>query len=182
MDRSQEKIINLSKTKLIFLLVGSLAFVALGAWIFTADNQNTELLPKLASMTLAQGIGLFTILFFGVCTLFAIKKLFDNKPGLVINPEGIIDNSSGSSLGFIPWDDVIGVDQYQIERQKFVSILVSDPHKYAERGNSLQRMAHRANINLCGTPIVISANSLQVNHEQLLKLIGNHYEAIVTTD
>ena len=110
-----------------------------------------------------------------MCGFVGIKKLFDKSPGLVLNSEGILDNSSGLSAGVIPWSEVVDIREYQVQKQKFVSIHVQDPEKYANNGNALKRMANRANIKMCGTPINISANSLKIGYEELLETIQEYY-------
>lgn len=176
MQSLEERIIELSKVKIVLLLLGAIIFVVVGAWFLTWDAQTIENACRFNSPTLAYGIGVFSMLFFGLCGLVGIKKLFDKSPGLVLNSEGILDNSSGLSAGLIPWSEVVDIEQYQVRTQKFVSIHVKDPGKYANIGNALKKMANRVNIKMCGTPINISANSLKIGHEYLLKTIQEYYQ------
>ncbi|HYC86908.1 MAG TPA: STM3941 family protein, partial [Chryseosolibacter sp.] len=85
----QERIeIKVSKKKAVFALLGSVAFVVVCAWLIgTADDQ-TRYNP--AVMRTVAYIG---IAFFGIAGLYVFYKLFDSKPGLIIDSEGIFDNS-----------------------------------------------------------------------------------------
>lgn len=103
------------------------------------------------------------------------KEAILYSPGLIISSDGIVDNSSGVSVGEIPWTEVIGIEENKIQSQKFISIKVSDPLKYANKGNVLRRMSNRANIKICGTPVNISVNSLKIGHNELLEIITEYY-------
>ena len=109
----EEIIIPLSKTKIVFITVGSILFVALGFWILSIvdeQNQNTAVFEK--------SIGIVSIGFFGICTIYGFLKLFDNKPGLVIRSDGFIDNSSAiAGETIISWHMVteIGTTKYNFK-------------------------------------------------------------------
>ncbi len=177
MSSLEEKIIYLSKVKIIALILGSIIVVVLGAWFLSLDAQSIESSRRFNSPTLVYGIGIVSIVLFGLSGLFGIKKLFDKSPGLILNSEGILDNSSGLSAGLIPWSEVMDIGEYQVQKQKFISIHVQDPEKYANNGNALKRMANRANIKMCGTPINISANSLKIGYKELLDVIQEYYRS-----
>jgi len=172
----EEKVIELSKVKIILITLGAITFVLLGVWFFSLDAETIESQRRFNSPTLVYGIGFISIVFFGLCGLFGIKKIFDKSPGLVVSSDGILDNSSGISAGIIPWSEVVSIGEYQVQKQKFISIQVTDPEKYANNGNALKRMANRANIKICGTPINISANSLKINYRELLETITEYYQ------
>lgn len=172
----EDKVVELSKTKTRLIFFGSLLFVALGSYFLTLDRDAFESLRRFNSPTLVYGIGLISILFFGAVGLFAFKKLFDKAPGLVINSEGLIDNSSAVSLGVMPWADISSVDQMEIMGQKFICIFFEDPQKYLGRGNFLQKRVHHMNMAMCGTPATISANTLQADFPYLYCSIKTAFE------
>lgn len=176
MEQSNNKIIELSTAKLILIILGSAAFGLLGIWMLSHDAQEIESSREYNSTLFVYGIAWIAIAFSGLCGFIGIKKLFDNKPGLIISDVGIEDNSSGFSVGLIPWEDVTGISEYQVQSQSFVSILVADPDKYAVRGNLIRRMANRTNIKMCGTPLNISSNSLKISHNELLTVLTSYYQ------
>ena len=55
-------------------------------------------------------------------------------------------------------------------------ILLKNPDKYIEMGNTLKRNLNKVNFKLCGSPIAITSNALQINFDELLK-ISNEYLA-----
>src|SRR5665647_1362036 len=99
--------IQLSKSKLTLLSLGSIIFVGLGVWFVT--NPPKESIPFFSNPTVLFIVGLASILFFGLVGFFIFKKLFDNSPGLIISAEGVFDNSSGVSAGFVPWTDIVEI-------------------------------------------------------------------------
>ena len=176
MNSSDEKIIALSKTKLILLVAGSCIFVAGGLWMLSISAAEVESHRRYNDPLFVHGVGIVAALFFGLCGLVGIKKLFDKKPGLVFNNHGIISNSSGVSAGLIPWSEISGFDIYEVHKQKMLVILLKNPDKYIEMGNTLKRNLNKVNFKLCGSPIAITSNALQINFDELLK-ISNEYLA-----
>ncbi|TXE14915.1 hypothetical protein ES692_17615 [Psychroserpens burtonensis] len=174
---NKEIIIPLSKTKILLLFIGAMAFVIFGIWFLNDPEKfaNTSYRPR--SSDFIQIVGIVAVIFFGICGMFAFKKLFDKKNGLVINDKGIIDNSSGTSVGLIKWSDIIGIGIAQVHSQKFIMLEVSNPEYYIGlKKNKIGKMAMRANYDKYGSPISISANSLKTNFTELQSMIEKKFE------
>lgn len=174
MSPIDEKVIELSKNKIILLILGSCVFVALGAWLLSLDETTIQAQRQFSNPLLVHGIGLVSIVFFGACGAFGIKKLLDKKPGLVFNNSGVIDNSSGVSAGLIPWSEITGAEIYEIHKQKMLIIKVRNPQKYIERGGTLKQTLNKANHKMCGSPIAITSNALKINFSELLELFNQY--------
>lgn len=174
MDSGDEIIIELSKTKIVLLLLGASAFVAAGIWMFSLDDASIQSQRRFNDPLYVHGLGLVSIVFFGLCGLFALKKLFDNKPALVFNNSGIVDNASSVSAGFIPWSEVVGAEIFEIQKQKMLIIMVRDPQAYIARGSSLKRALNKANYNMVGSPISISSHALAINFSELVSLFDQY--------
>ncbi|HYR11299.1 MAG TPA: STM3941 family protein [Longimicrobium sp.] len=164
-----ERVIELSKIKLVMVIAASLFMAAMGLWFFTASRRGSfsGMPGRFGRTWLIHGVGAGAFLFFAVCTLYAIAKAFDRKPGLVLGPTGIVDNSSAVAAGFIPWSEVTGVEIFQLGGQKMLVVRVADPEKYISRGNPLKRALNRANTGMCGSPVVISPNALRISFHEL---------------
>lgn len=117
-------------------------------------------------------IGILAVVFFGILGLLAVKKLFDRKPGLVLNNEGIVDNASFLAAGMIPWSDVVGSQIFEVQSQRILIIKVNDPQKYFERGNSLKRAFNKGGYN--GNPIGIPAIALKISFSELATLFDQY--------
>jgi len=66
--------------------------------------------------------GYASIIFFGLCTVFLIRKLPDTKPGLVIDSTGLFDNSGALSAGLILWEDIENISVLEIHKQKLLML------------------------------------------------------------
>jgi hypothetical protein len=163
-----------SKKKIILVLLGTIIVVALGIlFAIMPDVFETRRYGLLT--TRVAGIG--CILIFGFCCIASVKKLFDKKVGLVIDSNGITDNSSGTSVGYIPWKDIIGIEIFIIHGQKIIAILVNNPDEYISRQKNLFRQKTLEwNYNLCGSPISLSANTLICKHNELERILREQYE------
>jgi hypothetical protein len=157
-------VIELSKTKVTLLVVGSALFVALSVWMLARGGSVVAMTAAIAGL-----------LFFGLCGAVGIKKLFETKAGLIINRRGIHDSSSGVAAGFIPWSDIEGFSMFVIHNQKMVVVKVVDPEKYIAIGGSLRQTLNRANFKLCGSPLAISANTLKIKFDDLLRVLNESH-------
>jgi hypothetical protein len=174
MSAIDENIIELSKKKILLLILGSCAFVVLGAWLLSLDEATIQSQRRFDNPLLIHGAGLVSIVFFGACGVFGIKKLFDKKAGLIFNSSGIVDNSSGVSAGLIPWSEILGAEILEIHKQKMLIIKVRNPQKYIERGGTLKQALNKANHKICGSPIAITSNALRINFSELLSLFNQY--------
>lgn len=165
--------IPLSKTKLVLRGVGAIVFAILGVWIFVSADQNAQYDPLVA-----RAIGTLTFLVFGISTFLIIKKMFKKEIGLAIDNEGILDNTSSSSVGLIRWQDVQKTEVISINSVKFLLIYVSNPDFYI-RGNKAQKLMLSQIYSMQNTPICISSKSIQCSFKNMQKLIEdaiNNYQ------
>lgn len=117
---------------------------------------------------------MIAILFFGGAGIISIKKLFSRKPGLVFNNLGIIDNSSGVSLGTIPWAEIIGAKITEVHHHQFLLIMVKNPQKYIEWGGPLKQVLNKKSYEMFGSPISIAVSTLKTDLPELLALFEEY--------
>ncbi len=159
--------IQLNKSKLLFSILGSIVFVLLGIWMMIeAPNGDSSSFFKIPVLMFL--VGLICVVFFVFVCIVALRKLFSKKPGIVINHEGIMDNSTGFSVGFVSWKDIEQIQPSQVVLQKFLLIMVSNPNDYINReSNKLKQRALRTNLVRYNTPIIISNNTLKTDFTSL---------------
>lgn len=145
----------MGKGKLWMLAFGCLVFIVIGSWIFSEYlNEN---------MTLFYGIvGLACILLFAACLIYFIRKLFDHSPAIVIDSEGILDNSSYIAGGLIRWDDILNIELYQLAGQKMIGIQLKDPDSYLAGRQGLKRQLMKINQGIVQAPINIAQSALRM--------------------
>ena len=163
---SEQIIIPLSRKKLAFMIVGATGFVAVGVWLYMQAGE-----PHNGNPLFMQVVGVVCSIFFGACALYGVIKLFDSSPGLVIDAEGIIDNASGVSAGRIPWADITSIDLRAVQKQRLLTVNVLDPDKYIQQAAPLKRALVALNARYFGSPIQIASNALQINTDELLKVL-----------
>ena len=103
-------------------------------------------------------------------------QFFDSKPGLVLSPDGINDNSSGVSAGLIPWSEIVSINITSLHSQKFLTFIVENPEKYAEQGSYLKRKMDAANLKYFDSPIQISSNALKMDFQELTEIVNQYYD------
>ncbi|MGZ3882819.1 MAG: STM3941 family protein [Bacteroidia bacterium] len=167
---SEPVIIALSKKKILLMLTGSLAFVAIGVWFIVKPPVVHH--AVFGNPTLIFSAGIASVLFFGLCAVMLLRKLPDTTPGLVIDEAGLNDNSSGVAAGQIPWSDIDSFSVVEIQKQKIILVHVKHPQTYIERqSGSFKRKAMALNNKLYGTPVSITSNGLNIGFEELRAIL-----------
>lgn len=164
-------IIPLSKTKGILLLFGAIAFVAMSIWMWPSADSQTRFNPLEMKVVAVAGVS-----FFGLCALYGFYKIFDMRPGLIIDAQGILDNSSAIAAGQIRWDEITGWHVSEIAGQRMVTIEVVDPQRFVDRGNFISRKLNSANTKMTGSPINISSVSLRIGFDELVQTLNEAFE------
>ncbi|WP_421754628.1 STM3941 family protein [Croceimicrobium sp.] len=167
--------IQLSKTKILLLLIGASVFVVLGVLFIMNPEQFKSLLFRNAETIRIAGIA--AIAFFGLCLVFIARKLFDKKVGLTIDQNGITDNSNATSVGLIEWDDITDIGIVQVASTKILMLQTDKPDKYIDKAkNGISKRAMKANNKMYGSPLSIISNSLKIKNDDLEKLIREEFE------
>jgi hypothetical protein len=167
-----------SKIKLILMLIGTSVFIIGGYYLFEYPERFISY--RFRSVEFIQTVGLLLLVFFSTAWVYIPIKLFDKKPGLILDENGIYDNSSAVSVGLILWNDIDSIKLvYAIEKRKssrFLLINVHNPEEYIDRSNGFKKVLLNLNTKLYGTPLTIGLAGLKYNRERLGKLIILNYE------
>jgi hypothetical protein len=171
--------IKLDKSKLVLMILGSVVFVGLGVWLLF-DPLSTRI-ALFNNPTFVKIAGASSILFFGLCLISMAVKLGDKKPGLIISDTGIMDNSGGISAGNIPWDDILEIRAITVFNARLLMIIVTNPEYYISREtNMLKRKTKQINYKNYGSPISISANTLDCNFDELKNILDKKFGEFLT--
>ncbi|MBJ6367667.1 STM3941 family protein [Snuella sedimenti] len=170
--------IPLSRNKIIRLTIGSLLLVLAGVWLFShAGNFRDMPLPFLRNPIVIKGFGVLGILFFGGTGIYGFRKIFDKRIGLILDSNGITDNSNASSIGLIEWSDISVITTKQVMSTKFLLINVTNPEKYIGKAKSgMKAKLMRSNMKIYGTPLSIISNTLKYDFGELEKLVQTEFE------
>jgi len=164
--------IALSKRKLTLLALGCLVLIIGGAFL-AASPATFRDNPFVRDERFVRLVGVAGVVLFGLFGFYIGQKLLDSAPGLVVGPEGFVDNSSGLAAGLLPWAEVTGVDELALLGQRFVVVRLRDPAAFiARQPNAFKRRMLATNLSSYGSPIFLSANTLQCTHAELKALLA----------
>jgi hypothetical protein len=161
--------IQISKTKILLLLLGSIGFVVLGAFFIL--NPAKFVSPIMRSPEIIRIGGIASVLFFGAVGFYGTRKMFDNTIGLTIDDNGIFDNTNVSSVGLIKWMDIAEIKTEQVASTKFLLIYTTNPSFYLNKVKGFQRKLMEGNNKMYGTPLSITSKTLKYNFNELEKLL-----------
>jgi hypothetical protein len=167
--------IPLDKSKITLMLIGALAFVAIGFWFIIAPPTiENSFWGNPVRLTIA---GYGAIVFFGLCAVIFFRKLTESKPGLIIDDAGLIDHSGGLSAGKVLWSDIDNISVFEFRKQKLLMLEVKNPQEYINRQtNVLKRKGMQMNYKMYGTPLSISTNALKISFQELIPLIQRRFQ------
>ncbi|WP_409070507.1 STM3941 family protein [Burkholderia pseudomultivorans] len=83
-----------SRGRLAVLLIDSLFFIVLSVLLLARYSTSTNPNRRSQSLQVSR--------FFGVCGLFALSRMLRRMPAIILDDEGLTDNTSVASVGFIP--------------------------------------------------------------------------------
>lgn len=131
-----------SSRKGIRLIALCLPFVIIGFWMISKEQIGT----------FDYIMGWLCVSFFGLGIPLGIFVLFDKRPQIIINENGILDRTL--KQGEIKWEQIIETYPIDIHNQKFISIVVDETfefkkkqYKWAEKLNEFIG-AQKLNLNL----------------------------------
>lgn len=169
---TQDRIVKIfhSKRKLIKGLIASIIFVLIGFWLLVYKPNTSNHVVN--NPVVKYGAAITSILLFGFGIFYFATKLTDKKPGITIDDEGILDNSSAVAIGLIPWVDIKQFATVRVIKQEFLIIVVNNPDYYlAQQKNFLKKKGMEYNYNHYGSPLAISTNGLKCNVEELITIL-----------
>ncbi|MFV0538983.1 MAG: STM3941 family protein [Dysgonomonas sp.] len=160
--------IPISKRKTILMLLGALLFVVGGIWFIISPS----LFASKFNPFIIQALGVVTILFSGGCGIVFVKTLTTKNIGLTIDSTGILCDFGKASVGLVPWEDIVDIEEFYVSGQGIIKIIVDNPQKYIDRQKSafLRRIAEM-NYKLYDTPVQISASILKYDFAELYNLL-----------
>jgi hypothetical protein len=167
----EQTAISINKKRILPNVFGALVFVVLGIGMISIALLGEG---AVGTKVLISLIGLVSLLFFGLILVVLLTKLVRNEAGLIITDDGLTDNTSGVSAGFIPWNDMRKINFSYTGNLVFLIVMVKKPEKYIERErNIIKRMAMRINYKISGSPIHILVSYLDIDLRTLNHMISD---------
>ena len=134
-----------AKGRSVFVIAGSACFVVISL-VITYDGLSSHSFGLWALLFSIVGpIGVIVFGFFGV---LGVRMM--GRPALVVDDQGIWDNTSGLSIGFIPWEQAVGFQQTTVactrnKTQDLVAVYWADEQWAWAHTGLLSRCLNRMN-------------------------------------
>ena len=106
-----------SPVRVALLVLLSIGFVILGAWIAGMFGEP----PKPG----AGWIGWFSIVFFGACGVAGLRRLFDRSEMVRISDDGVYYRSWSDAT--IPWSEIVDVTVWEHKGQRMIVLHLAHP-------------------------------------------------------
>ncbi|WP_342477257.1 STM3941 family protein [Paenibacillus sp. FSL H7-0350] len=148
--------------KILFLLAGSLLFVILGFWLLKISGEVTTDLA-----ILLRTLGIACTVLFGLAAIVYLIMLLRRSPLMVVDAQGIDDQSSAIPGGRLMWEDISDIRLIRYYGQLNICIFLVDPQAYLSRQRGLKRWLMAINLRLAGTPVNITGQSMQLPLERI---------------
>lgn len=184
MDTPAEIAVPRNHGRIQWLAISSILCVVVGIWMLRGATAPADAAAAgsaagsvAASGTASLVAGWLSIAFGGLCGIWAIRRLRDKRPGLLIGSDGLTDHSNITSVGFIPWSDIDRIEAMVVNRQPMLLVHVHNPQPYLERGSGMARTLRNANWRASGTPIVVAAHALAMRGDLLQAEVQRRIDA-----
>ena len=102
--------------------------------------------------------------------------MLKRKPAIIINHEGIIDQSTYIKAGLVKWDEIEDIDFVSFGGQTYLGIYTSDPDLIINRSNSFKKMLNQMNKGLLATQVNIPVKILDCSMDELTNTISMYWK------
>ena len=174
MDSIDERIIDLSRTAMAFVVVLGCAFVALGYWMYQTDAYQLSKMRHHDSLLTTHAFGIFSMLMGIALAAISLKTIFDNKPGLILNSKGILKNPKLSTAQLILWNEIISFGVVEYRNDTRLVVKVKDPDKYGGVSEGIKKRIISVEAQKYGSPVTISTQFLKIDIEELESLCNSY--------
>ncbi|MDZ7918648.1 STM3941 family protein [Rhodoferax sp.] len=157
-----------SRSRAFLNLLGSLTLLAAGSLMLLLPLKEIGITGKV--------IALLGVAFFGKTGLFALTRLFSNKPAVIIDSVGITDNASALAAGFIPWSDIVSAGIFTFQKQKFLGLSLRNPEEYLAKVSAFKRILMKTNSSWVGYLVTIPQVTLSMPVEELIAHVHQYQQ------
>jgi hypothetical protein len=156
------------------LLIGSIVFVVLGFWLLLEADNLTGWRARNPIFT--RGIGIASILFFGLGIFIGIKRLIKSEIALIIDSKGVNVNPKKSLTEIIKWSEIKGFEEIKIQSTRIVIIGVKNPEYWLNKETSgFRRKLMQFNISNYNSPFNIAASGLEISSDKLIETLSIYF-------
>jgi len=148
-----------SKTAVVLLLTIALVFIGIGIYLLATEGSTP------ANWTV--------VVLFSAAGLVFLRQLFDKRPRIIIDTEGIEDRKL-KGVGKILWQDIENAYIKRMRGIAFICLELHDPEKYITSKGTLQKGLQKADGLLGITPLIVTTSYADKSEQEILELIKAH--------
>ena len=164
-----------SKMKSLLLLIGSIAFVAIGIWLLLEEDNLTGWRARNSIFT--RGIGIASIIFFGFGIFVGVKRLIKLEIAVIIDSKGLNVNPKKSLTEFLKWSDINGFEEIKIQSTRIIIIGVENAEYWLNKETSgFRRKLMQFNINNYNSPFNIASARLDISSDKLIETLNKYFD------
>lgn len=152
---------SVSRAKIALLLAVAVAMIAVSGFV----AQTTASPDDATTVRIIGGIG---VLFFGACAIVIARQFFHSGPVMEIGPHGIVWRRWSDQT--IPWAAIERAERTSIQRQRFLSLWLSDPGAY--RSSKMLGKLGSASTAMGFGDISLSAQGLDRSFEEMVAAVA----------
>ena len=142
----------------VLFTIASVLLFAEGRLLAGRDPTSWPALLHVLEVLGTLGVGLF-----GFLSVRVLRKIIQAPTVLTIDSGGIDDRTSSLSLGRIPWDQILDLE----EREESMRVYVRDPESLVSQAGPIKRVVLRLLTRRTGTPVHIGLTGLRIPAEQV---------------
>ncbi len=162
-----------SKQKSALILIGSIAFVIIGIYLFVDAYNVTHWRSN--NPVITRIIAVIDILFFGIGIFFAGQRIIKSRVAIKIDSKGITLNPKKNEL--IEWEYILGFREVKIRSTRILIIGVTNPEYWIEReSNIIKKKIMKFNFESFDSPFNVSAAGLNTNFDELNKQLNYYFK------
>lgn len=122
-------------------------------------------------------ISILGSIFFGSALIYTINSLIKPKPILTINNDGIFDNSTAVSIGFIPWSTIVSFKVEKHSGTKYIGVEVNNTEELLKTLPLLKKLNVKFNIHTNSAPLLINiGSSCAIECDEVLAILNQQFE------
>jgi len=100
------------------------------------------------------------------------QELTGKRPALIIDKDGIVDNTHWYSLGRVGWEEVDSIRTKQLFLIQNIQIIFKDPNAVIQKEKKfLKRLMQTIQLVLKKTPMLLNSGMLAISHNKLATLL-----------
>ena len=171
-SRDADPILNVypsrQRSRVVIQAGGALLLMCGAGFVLVAQVSIAKPFKVIAVAMLAPCTVMFLIFF-----AYAVIKLVSNKPLLILDRDGLTDQSSTIAVGFVPWSDLLAV-KFTEYRNSGTLLCVDAVHSaefIAARRNPVWRSAKRFNLKRGLGVVTVSAPALGIPSSEVADAI-----------